>query len=70
MHSALKAQMTAWNHQDLQEALSYYLASGHMIWVNRKGISFGIADFAQAMRSDFSDRSKLGHYDGKVLYSN
>jgi hypothetical protein len=67
--SALKAQMTAWNNQDMDGALSYYWNSEGMTWVNRKGISFGIAEFAKSMQSDFADKSKMGHYDGKVLHS-
>lgn len=67
--SALNAQMAAWNNQDMDGALSYYWNSEGMTWVNRKGISFGIAEFAKGMQSDFADRSKMGHYEGKVLHS-
>ena len=61
--------MDAWNNQDMEGALSYYWNSNRIAWVNRKGITFGIAEFVKAMRSDFADKSKMGHYDGKVLYS-
>ena len=67
--AALRDQMSAWNKQDLESALSYYWDSPEMTWVNRKGISFGIQEFAQSMRQDFSDRSKMGLYDGKVLHA-
>jgi ketosteroid isomerase-like protein len=67
--SALKAQMSAWNNQDLDGSLSYYWDSDQMTWVNRKGVTFGFAGFAKAMRSDLPDKSRMGNYDGKVLYS-
>ena len=67
--AALRTQMDAWNKQDLEAALSYYWNSPEMTWVNRKGVSFGIQEFAQSMRQDFTDRSKMGTYDGKVLHA-
>lgn len=67
--SAFKSQMDAWNKQDMDGALSFYWDSGDMAWVNRKGITFGLAEFAKSMRADFTDKSKMGKYDGKVLYS-
>jgi len=65
--AALQAQMDAWNHGDLEKALSYYWDSADITWVNRHGISFGRKDFAAAMRADFADRSKMGTFSSKTL---
>ncbi len=61
--------MAAWNSQDLEAALALYWNDDQITWVNRKGVSFGIAEFAQAMRTEFADRSKMGHYAGKVVHT-
>lgn len=66
---AFRAQMSAWNRQDLTAALSFYWDSEKITWVNRKGVTRGFREFADAMRADFKDPSKMGTYEGKVLHA-
>jgi hypothetical protein len=57
---SLTAQAKAWNSGDLEGALAAYCDRPDMTWVNRSGITHGYRDFAEGMRKDFADRSKMG----------
>lgn len=62
------AQRAAWNNGQLEAALSYYLDAPSMAFVNRSGVTFGLKDFAIAMRAEFATNPEsMGHYAGVVL---
>lgn len=63
----LAAQVDAWNRGDLEAALAAYCDSRDIVWVNRKGVSRGFADFAAGMRADFADRAMMGRYEAEIL---
>jgi uncharacterized protein (TIGR02246 family) len=65
--AGVEAQVAAWNRGDLQGALSVYWDSPRMTWVSRSGVQRGFAAFAEGMRSDFADRSKMGVYSAEML---
>lgn len=65
--AGMEAQVAAWNRGDLEGALSAYWDSPRMTWVSRSGVQHGLAAFAEAMRSDFADRRKMGVYSAEML---
>ena len=65
--AALQAQVAAWNRGDLDGALAAYWNSPEIAWVGKSGVGKGYNSFADAMRSDFSDPSKMGVYQAEVL---
>ena len=67
--ASFHAQRDTWNHGRLEEALAYYLDDPAMTWVNRSGIEFGLKEFADAMRADFSNHpDQMGTFSGEVLH--
>jgi hypothetical protein len=65
--AGLEAQVAAWNRGDLEGALSAYWDSPRLTWVSRSGVQRGLAAFAEGMRADFADRSKMGVYSAEML---
>src|SRR5688572_950718 len=65
--AALGAQVAAWNRGDLEGALTAYWNSPEITWVGKAGVGKGYESFADVMRTDFADRSKMGVYRTEVL---
>lgn len=63
------AQVAAWNRGDLEGALDSYCDVPRLTWVNRGGVTRGLAEFAAAMRADFADRALMGVYEAEILES-
>ena len=58
--ASLAAQTAAWNGGDLEAALAFYCDRPDMTWVARRGVTHGYRAFAEGMRKDFADRSRMG----------
>ena len=61
------AQVAAWNRGDLEAALDAYCDVPRLAWVNRSGVTRGLAEFAAAMRADFADRARMGRFEAEIL---
>ncbi len=65
--AALAAQAAAWNRGDLETTFGAYCDTTGMTWVNRGGVTRGFKSFADGMRADFKDRSRMGRMSYEVL---
>lgn len=63
----LAAQVEAWNRDDMEGALALYWNAPDILWVNRRGIERGFADFARGMRAEAAANPDLGDYQAEVL---
>lgn len=68
--TAFSEMRAGWNRGDIDAALAAYWDSPEITWVNRKGISHGIDEFASEMRSEYADSPEaMGHYSAEILDS-
>jgi hypothetical protein len=63
----VQAQVAAWNRGDLEGALEAYCGEPRITWVTRSGVTRGYDEFAEGMRRDFADRTRMGRYEAELL---
>lgn len=63
----IAAQVEAWNRDDLEGALARYWNAPELTWISRRGVEWGFAPFAGAMRADAAANPDLGDYQAEVL---